>query len=176
MQSHQSETYCISPILISYKAVAHKLKNSLELIKRVLIITLILNSIILIGVPAGHGYGIMIMFEFISIPTLIKNGFDFQKEYPFQSSLILIVLVSLIGKLISILLLFSKNILNKKNLIYIGLLLMLISFLFVCYGTWNYDNFLFAVTLGSGIPFLIYFGRVLYLIKKQNNNSELVTE
>ncbi|TNJ40698.1 hypothetical protein KFZ70_15125 [Tamlana fucoidanivorans] len=146
------------------------------MIKRAIIITLILNSIILIGVPAGHGYGIMVMFEFISIPTLIKNGFDFQKEYPFESSLILIALVSLIGKLISISLLFSKNILNKKNWIYIGLTLMLISFLFVCYGAWEYDNFLFAITLGSGIPFLMYFGRILYLIKKENNKTELVAE
>jgi hypothetical protein len=146
------------------------------LIKRALIITIILNSIILIGVPAGHGYGIMIMFEFISIPTLIKNGFDFQKDYPFESSLIFIALVSLIGKLISIGLLFSKDILNKKNWIYIGLTLMMISFLIVCYGAWNYDNFLFAVTFGSGIPFLMYLGRVIYLSNKENNKSELATE
>ncbi|PSG88398.1 hypothetical protein [Aurantibacter aestuarii] len=146
------------------------------MIKRAIIITIILNSIILISVPAGHGYGIMVMFEFISIPTLIKNGFDFQKEYPFESSLILIALVTLIGKLILISLLFSKNILNKKNWIYIGLSLMLISFLFVCYGAWEYDNFLFAITLGSGIPFLIYFGRILYLIKKENNKTKLVAE
>ncbi|MEP1489375.1 MAG: hypothetical protein ABJK28_13210 [Algibacter sp.] len=146
------------------------------MIKKAIVITLILNSIILIGVPAGHGYGIMIMFEFISIPTLIKNGFNFQKEYPFESSLIFIALVSLIGKLISITLLFSKNILNKKKWIYIGLTLLLISFVFVCYGVWDYDNFLFSITLGSGIPFLMYFGRVLYLINKEKNKSELVTE
>ncbi len=118
----------------------------------------------------------MIMFEFISIPTLIKNGFDFQKDYPFESSLIFIALVSLIGKLISIGLLFSKDILNKKNWIYIGLTLMLISFIIVCYGAWNYDNFLFAVTFGSGIPFLMYLGRVIYLSNKENNKSELATE
>ncbi len=116
------------------------------------------------------------MFEFISVPTLIKNGFEFQKEYPFESSLILIALVSLIGKMISIALLFSKNIMNKKNWIYIGLTLMLISYFIVSYAACNYDNFLFAITLGSGIPFLMYFGRVLYLIKKENKNSELVTQ
>jgi len=146
------------------------------LIKKAIILTLILNSIILIGVPAGHGYGIMIMFEVISIPMLIQNGFDFQKEYPFESSLILIALISLIGKLILIVLLFSKKILNKQNWIYIGMTLILISFLIVCYGAWNYDNFLFAITLGSGIPFLMYFGRVLYLINKEKNKSELITE
>ncbi|KQC33773.1 hypothetical protein AAU57_10845 [Nonlabens sp. YIK11] len=146
------------------------------MIKRAIIITLILNSIILIGVPAGHGYGIMLMFEFISIPTMVKNGFDFQKEYPFQSSLILIAMVSLIGKLILIFLLFSNNILNKKNWIYIGLTLMLMPILFVCYEAWEYDNFLFAITVGSGIPFLLYFGRILYLIEKKNNKTELVAK
>jgi hypothetical protein len=146
------------------------------LIKKAIILTLILNSIILIGVPAGHGYGIMIMFEVISIPMLIQNGFDFQKEYPFESSLILIALISLIGKLTLIVLLFSKKILNKQNWIYIGMTLMLISFLIVCYGAWNYDNFLFAITLGSGIPFLMYFGRVLYLTNKEKGKSELATE
>ncbi|SDL84165.1 hypothetical protein SAMN04488034_1172 [Salinimicrobium catena] len=116
------------------------------------------------------------MFEVISVPMLIKNGFDFQKEYPFESSLILIALISLIGKLISITTLFSKNILYKQNWIYIGLTLMLISFLIVCYGAWAYDNILFAITFGSGIPFLMYFGRVLYLINQEKNKSELVKE
>jgi phosphoglycerol transferase MdoB-like AlkP superfamily enzyme len=151
-------------------------EKSFKLIKRAIIITLILNSIIMIGVPSGHGYGIMVMFEFISIPMIIKNGFDFQKEYPFESSLVLIALASLVGKLMLVLLLFSKNVLNQAKWIYLGLLLMLISFLFVCYGVGNYNNVLLAITFGSGIPFLMYFGRVLYLINKEKNKSELVTE
>jgi len=53
---------------------------------------------------------------------------------------------------------------------------MLISFIIVCYGAWNYDNFLFAVTFGSGIPFLMYLGRVIYLSIKENRKSELTAE
>ena len=98
------------------------------MLKRAIILTIIFNSIILIGIPAGHGYGIMILFEFISLPHIIKNGIHLQEVYPFQSSLILMTLFSFIGKLISIITLFFKNILSKKNLIYIGLILMLISF------------------------------------------------
>ncbi|WP_299103557.1 hypothetical protein [uncultured Winogradskyella sp.] len=146
------------------------------MIKRAIIITLILNSIILIGIPSGHGYGIMILIEYLSVRNIIEFGFEFDKNYPYESSLFLIAIVSLIGKLISIGPLFSKNILTKKNWIYIGLTLMLISFLFVCYGAWEYDSFLFAITLGIGIPFLMYFGRVFYLIRKENNKSELITE
>ena len=146
------------------------------MIKRAIITTLILNSIILIGIPSGHGYGIMILIEYLGVRNVIEFGFEFDKNYPYESSLFLIAIVSLIGKLISIGSLFLKNILTKKNWIYIGLTLMLISFLFVCFGAWEYDSFLFAITLGSGIPFLMYFGRVLYLIKKENNKSEFITE
>lgn len=146
------------------------------MIKRAIIATIILNSIIIIGIPAGHGYGIMIMFEFMSIPILIDNVFDLQREYSFESSLILIALVSLIGKIILITLLFFKNILDKKIFIYIGLILMLISFLLVCYRAWSYDNFLVALTFGSGIPFIMYLGRVFYLIKKENKNANLSTQ
>jgi hypothetical protein len=146
------------------------------LIKRAIIITLILNSIILIGIPSGHGYGIMILIEYLGVRNLIEFGVEFDKNYPFESSLFLIAIVSLIGKLISIGTLFLKNILTKKNWIYIGLTLILISFLFVCYRMWNYDNFLFSITLGSGIPFLMYYGRVLYLINKENKKTEIITE
>ena len=118
----------------------------------------------------------MILIEYLGVRNIIDYGIEFDKNYTYENSLFLIAIVSLIGKLISVSLLFSKNILNKKNWIYIGLILMLISFLFVCYGAWEYDNFLFAITLGSGIPFSMYFGRVLYLIKKSNNKSELVTK
>jgi hypothetical protein len=144
------------------------------LIKRAILLTLILNSIILIGIPSGHGFGIMILIEYLGVRNIIEIGFEYNKEYPYESGLILIALVSLIGKLILITLLFSKNILNKKYWIYIGLTLMLISFFVVCYNIWDYDSFLFVITLGSGIPFIMYFGRVLYLINKERNKSELV--
>ncbi len=53
----------------------------------------------MIGVPSGHGYGIMIMFEFISIPSLIKDGINLSKNYPFIG-LMLLGLVSLLGKVL----------------------------------------------------------------------------
>jgi len=152
--------------------VVRKLKN-FKVIKRAIVITAILNSIILIGVPAGHGYGIMVMFEFMSIPSLIRNGFEFEKGYPFESGLMLIGFVSLIGKLLLISSLFYKRILNKNVLIYSGLILMLIPFLAVTYGAWDYDRFLFLITLGSGIPFLMYLARVIYFMNKEEKIGEL---
>ena len=145
------------------------------MIKRAIILTLILNSLILIGVPAGHGYGIMIMFEFISVPSLIKNGINFKENYPFNS-LVLLGLISLLGKLALIISLFYKKISDKKTLIYSGLGLLLSAFLVVVLGAWNYDTFLFAVTFGSGIPFLMCFGRVVYLMNKKSQRTVLETD
>lgn len=137
------------------------------MIKKALIITLFLNSIILIAVPAGHGAGLMIMIEYISVQSLFESGFSFQKDYPFESSLILFGLVSLIGKLVVIATLFSRDILTKRVWVYIGLTLMLMTFLAICYGAWQQDNFLFAITFGSGIPFLIYYGYIFHQINKE---------
>ena len=111
------------------------------------------------------------MFEIISIPTIIKIGVNYQKDYPFESNLVFIALISLIGKLISIILLFSKDFSNKNIWMYIGLTLMLIPLIAVCFGAWNYQKFLFFLTLGSAIPFLMYLGRVIYLSNKQPNKS-----
>jgi len=143
------------------------------MIKRAIIITLVLNSIILVGIPAGHGYGVMIMVEFVAIPFLIKNGIVFTEKYPFESSILLIVLFSLISKIILIVSLFYKNMLEKKRVIYFWLILLLISFIGVVYRTWNYDDFLFVIMLGSGIPFLMYFGRVIYLMNKESRLKKL---
>ena len=137
------------------------------MIKKALIITLFLNSIILIAVPAGHGAGLMIMIEYISVQSLIETGVSFRNEYPFESSLILIGLVSLIGKLVVIATLFSRDIITRRVWLYIGLTLMLMAFLAICYGAWQQDNFLFAIAFGSGIPFLMYYGYVLHQIYKE---------
>ena len=62
------------------------------MIKRAIIITLILNSIILIGIPSGHGYGIMILIEYLGVRNIIEYGFEFDKNYPYESSLFLIAI------------------------------------------------------------------------------------
>jgi hypothetical protein len=146
------------------------------LIKRALIITLILNSIIIVLVPEGHGGGIMILFEVIVIPELIENGINIQKINTLENYLGLAILVSLIGKLILIPSLFLKKIINAEIWIKIGLTLLLISFSSICFKAWSNGFALFAITLVSGIPFLIYFGKILYLINKEKKKSELVIE
>ena len=143
------------------------------MIKRAIIITLILNSIILIPVPAGHGYAIMALFEFISIPSLIQDGIKFGNEYPYDRGIVIIGLISLIGKIILIVSLFQKKIEDKKRQIYTGLSLILIAFILVSLGAWEYDLILFAFTFGSGFFFLAYLGRVIYLMRNVNRATEL---
>jgi|TARA_B110000908_G_C10028390_1_gene346236 hypothetical protein len=146
------------------------------LIKRALIISLILNSIIIVLVPEGHGGGIMILFEILLIPEIIENRIDIGKINFLENNIGVAIMLSLIGKLILISSLFVKKIFKTKIWVKIGLIFLLISFLSICFKAWNDGSFLFAITLGSGIPFLIYWGRVLYLINKEKNKSELVTE
>lgn len=134
------------------------------MIKKALLIAVIFNSIILIGIPSGHGYGIMILIEYLGIAYIIENGFTISKEFPIEGSLLLSAIVSFIGKLMIVIILFAKKIIHKKSLIYIGLSLMLIAFILICYKVWSFDSFLFIITLGSGIPFILYYARVLYLI------------
>jgi len=107
------------------------------------------------------------MFEFLCIPEILKYGIEFKKEYMFESSILLIVLVSLIGKVIVIFSLFSEKILERKNLIYFGLILMLITFFIVLIGIWKFDTLIIAITFGTGIPFLIYSGKIMYLMNKE---------
>lgn len=146
------------------------------MIKRALIISLILNSIIIVLVPEGHGGGIMILFEILLIPEIIENRIDIGKINFLENNIGVAIMLSLIGKLILISSLFVKKIFKTKIWVKIGLIFLLISFLSICFKAWNDGSFLFAITLGSGIPFLIYWGRVLYLINKEKNKSELVTE
>ncbi|AXG69344.1 hypothetical protein KORDIASMS9_01564 [Kordia sp. SMS9] len=137
------------------------------MIKRALLLTIILHSIIFIGIPEAHGYVVMVMFDFISIPAIIRNGIEFSKGSFLGNSLMLIGLISLIGKIILIRKLFSKKIAEKKVAIYIGLVLLFVAFIVIIIGVLQIDTFLVAVTFGSGIPFLMYAGRVVYLLQKK---------
>ena len=121
----------------------------------------------MIVIPSGHGGGLMIMLETLCIPLIIENGIKIKSQYPFESNLLLIILLSLIGKIILTLNLFSKEILKSKKLIYFGLTLMLIAFISIVIGILKYDYLIILITLGSGIPFLIYSWRLVKSLKEE---------
>ena len=119
----------------------------------------------MIVIPSGHGGGLMIMLETLCIPLIIKNGIKLKSEHPFESNLLFIILLSLTGKIIMTLNLFSKEIHKHKKLIYFGLTLMVIAFIAIVIGILKYDYFIILITLGSGIPFLIYSWKLIKSIK-----------
>lgn len=147
------------------------MKNENKLIKKVLTLFLIYNSIIIVLIPEGHGGGILILLEILVIPQLIENGIDVQKFSFLESILGIAIIISLIGKLLLILTLFYKKTHTIKNWIKIGVTLLLVSFLLICFKAWGNGFSLFAITLISGAPFVLYYLRMLFLINKKSNTN-----
>ena len=122
-------------------------------IKKIKLYTILFHSFIIIG--AGHGIGVMLFFDYLSIPMLFNNGIEYNLNAEYQDRLMLVGLISIIGKITLILSIFIN--LNKiKNVItLIGIILLWISVFFLTSGNWFY-NWLYGFTFLTSIPFLIY--------------------
>ena len=143
--------------------------------KKIKILTIILHSLILIG--AGHGIGFLIFFDFFSIPALFMNKIEYNLNVDYEDKLMLVGLVSIIGKITLIFSFFIKSKRNKILAEIIGILLLWISVYFLTSGNWNYDS-LYEFSFWSSIPFLIssVFLSILIVLKiykKGERNIEL---
>ena len=132
-------------------------------IKKIKLYTILFHSFIIIG--AGHGIGVMLFFDYLSIPMLFNNGIEYNLNAEYQDRLMLVGLISIIGKITLILKIFIN--LNKiKNVItLIGIILLWISVFFLTSGNWFY-NWLYGFTFLTSIPFLIYSIKLTQLIFK----------
>jgi hypothetical protein len=132
-------------------------------IKKIKLYTILFHSFIIIG--AGHGIGVMLFFDYLSIPMLFNNGIEYNLKAEYQDRLMLVGLISIIGKITLILSIFIN--LNKiKNVItLIGIILLWISVFFLTSGNWFYD-WLYGFTFLTSIPFLIYSIKLTQLIFK----------
>lgn len=132
-------------------------------IKKIKLYTILFHSFIIIG--AGHGIGVMLFFDYLSIPMLFNNGIEYNLNAEYQDRLMLVGLISIIGKITIILSIFIN--LNKiKNVItLIGIILLWISVFFLTSGNWFY-NWLYGFTFLTSIPFLIYSIKLTQLIFK----------
>jgi hypothetical protein len=144
-------------------------------LKKIKILTIILHSLILIG--AGHGIGFLIFFDFFSIPALFMNKIEYNLNVDYEDKLMLVGLVSIIGKITLIFSFFIKSKRNKILAEIIGILLLWISVYFLTSGNWNYDS-LYEFSFWSSIPFLIssVFLSILIVLKiykKGERNIEL---
>ena len=122
------------------------------MIKRIKIWTMILHSMIIIG--AGHGIGILGIMDIACIPKIIENGIQNNNFGDFGDNLILVGLISLIGKIVLIISLFMKKEPNKNIAGLIGLFILWVSFYVLVSGNWNYDS-LYELAFWTGLPFLI---------------------
>tara|TARA_R110001632_G_scaffold31109_6_gene81360 strand:- start:58 stop:504 length:447 start_codon:yes stop_codon:yes gene_type:complete len=132
-------------------------------IKKIKLYTILFHSFIIIG--AGHGIGVMLFFDYLSIPMLFKNGIEYNLNAEYQDRLMFVGLISIIGKITLILSIFI-NLNNIKNVTtLIGIILLWISVYFLTSGNWFYD-WLYGFTFLTSIPFLIYSIKLTKLIFK----------
>ncbi|NVK10095.1 MAG: hypothetical protein HWD89_13660 [Tenacibaculum sp.] len=132
-------------------------------IKKIKLYTILFHSFIIIG--AGHGIGIMLFFDYLSIPSLFKNGIKYNLYAEYQDRLMLVGLISVIGKIILILSLFLNSNKIKSFTTLIGIILLWISVYFLTSGNWLYD-WLYVFTFLTSIPFLIASIKLISLILK----------
>jgi len=145
------------------------LKNLHRKLRNAKIITIILHGFIIIA--AGHGVLIMLLSD-VLLPFFLVTGdveLSFILTSDYSSRISFAILTSLIGKLILIVSLFLKNSHGKQWLSLIGLMFLVVSLGFLTFGDWSYDS-LFILSFASGIPFLLYLGRILFLIYRTKNH------
>ncbi|MEP2278830.1 hypothetical protein [Maribacter sp.] len=128
------------------------------MMKKSIIIVLILHSLILFGIPSGHGFGLMILLDILCVPMIFQN--DLEEFF------IVAGIISLTGKLLLIISFFVKDLNTKNSIVVIGLIALLISFFLIIIENSN-DTMLTLLPLIFGVPFLLYLGRVLYLMNKK---------
>ena len=120
------------------------------------IFTLIFHGIIVI--VAGHGMAILGITD-VLFPYLL-----FQGELQFNSFENLIpwtILSSFLGKVCILISLFRIQSLWKRWLTIFGLVLLLFSYLSIVFSDQISAK---SISVLSGVPFLLYFGRVVYLM------------
>ncbi len=136
------------------------------MIKNAILITIILHSLILIAIPKAHGFGFMIFTDLISLASIFRY-LVFSESIDYDLTIILMGLISFFGKIILIISLFS----TKMKFIFrvAGLLFLFCSWLILFIYNWDF-GILTIITLGFSVPFLMYFGRVIYWMIKQQKN------
>ena len=139
-------------------------------VKKTKLYTILLHSLIVIG--AGHGIGIMGIFDvigIIQIPEIYENGIKYNINGEYQDRLSLVVIFSIIGKILLITSLFIDKI---KNIItFVGIIFLWISIYFLTSGNWSYD-WLYGFSFFTSIPFLIYSIILTKLIFENINQNK----
>ena len=136
-------------------------------INKLKLFTILFHAFIVIG--AGHGIGVLIFQDIVSIQSLTETGFQFNNSGTYEDNLLLVGLLSFLGKIILILSIFLKN-KQAKQLNALGALCLLwFSVFLLCYGDWHLND-LHKLAFWSSIPFLISSLILTYMTVKQKQN------
>jgi len=141
----------------------------MKIINLLSILTLIFNALILIG--AGHGFGPIILFEFLVFSSDFTNGSDINLIGNYDEKLIPFAFLNLIFQIILLCSIFMNQKL-KTRIITISVIFLILNLLYFSYDF--VDSNLSRLTIISGIPFII-IGSFLIMknnsIKKQLKNE-----
>ena len=121
-------------------------------LKKIKIYTILIHCFIIIG--AGHGIGILLFLDYLSVNSLFNNELTFSLDGDYQDRLDLVGLISFIGKIILIISFFVSNKIFKNTLNLVGVLVLWISVCILTTGNWSYDS-LYAISFFTSVPFLI---------------------
>ncbi|MEN4762766.1 hypothetical protein ABEG63_20770 [Chryseobacterium sp. C39-AII1] len=123
------------------------------------ILTVILNAVIVIG--AGHGWGILLIFEVLSPKFILTEGIHFNKFDSYDGRLLPVAFLSLIFQILLLISLKVKVWKLQKILIHTSCIALILVF-FVLIKDFS-ESSLDKLSLLGGIPFLI--SSVFLLIK-----------
>lgn len=141
-------------------------------IKKFKIYTVLIHSFIIIG--AGHGIGILLFLDYISVQSLFENDIEYNLSGRYQDRLMLVGLISFIAKISLIVSIFIVHKTVKNGLSIIGVLLLYCSVYILSSGSWSYNG-LYAISFFSSIPFLLASLFLVYYLYKDLNKEKFTS-
>ncbi|MUU76894.1 hypothetical protein [Winogradskyella endarachnes] len=121
-------------------------------LKKIKIYTILIHCFIIIGV--GHGIGILLVLDYLSVQSLFNNEIIFNLSGNYQDRLELVGLISFIGKIILIVSFFVSRKIFKNTLNLVGVIVLWISVYILTSGNWSYDG-LYPISFITSVPFII---------------------
>lgn len=142
-------------------------------LKKIKIYTILIHCFIIIG--AGHGIGILVFLDYLSVNSLFNNELTFSLDGDYQDRLELVGLISFIGKIILIISFFVSSKIFKNTLNLVGVLVLWISVCILTTGNWSYNS-LYAISFFTSVPFLIASLFLVYYTFMSLNNRKSISK
>lgn len=123
----------------------------MKIVNRLIILTIVFNFLIPIG--AGHGIGVLGVFEIFGLTELIQGEAIFNFIGTYEERLYTAAAIALFGQIVLLFAFFRKLLIQKYLTIYAGLFILFFSYFIL---TLNLlDSTLDSFSFWAGIPFVI---------------------